>query len=53
MRKANGKEWARRGWKRLQRAAAKERKILARLLEVCAVKDRAHRTDPNLARKRP
>jgi hypothetical protein len=41
MRKANGKEWARRRWKRLQREAAKERKILARLLEADAMKDRA------------
>jgi hypothetical protein len=45
--------WAQRRWERLQREAAKERKIRARLLEVGAVKDRAHRTDPNLARKRP
>jgi hypothetical protein len=33
--------WAQRRWKRLQREAAKERKILARLFEVGAMKDRA------------
>jgi hypothetical protein len=41
--------WAQRRWERLQREAAKERKILARLLSVGAVKDRA---PSNLARKR-
>jgi hypothetical protein len=36
--------WAQRRWERLQREAANERKILARLFEVGAVKDRAPRT---------
>jgi hypothetical protein len=33
--------WAQRRWERLQREAAKERKILTRLSKVGAVKDRA------------
>jgi hypothetical protein len=44
--------WVQRRWERLQREAAKERKILKRVLEVGALKDRAPGTPPNLARKR-